>query len=127
MSLVAKWNQPALYAQLTALPWNRVATRARTRDRGHGRVETRNVKATEVRAGIDFPHALQAVQITRRRSVNGGPTTTEAVHAITSLPTHQASPALLADLTRDHWSVEVRHEVALSESANRTGGSEIDS
>ncbi|MCM3885210.1 ISAs1 family transposase [Frankia sp. R82] len=106
--LVAKANQPALYAQLTALPWNRVATRVRTRDRGHGRVETRTVKATELRAGINFPHAVQAIQITRRRSLNGGPTTTETIHAITSLPTHQASPVLLADLARDHWSVENR-------------------
>jgi predicted transposase YbfD/YdcC len=136
--LVAKANQPGLSAQLTALPWTKVPTRTRTRsrDRGHGRVETRMVKATEVRAGIDFPHAIQAVQITRRRSVAGKPAQTETVHAITSLPTHHASPALLADLARGHWSIENRlhwvrdltydedHHRARTGNAPRTGSSE---
>ncbi|CAO5226524.1 ISAs1 family transposase [Frankia sp. AgKG'84/4] len=106
--LVAKANQPGLSAQLAALPWTKVRTRARSHDRGHGRVETRVLKTTEVRAGIGFPHAVQAIQIIRRRAVAGRPADTQTVYAITSLPTHQASPALLADLARDHWSVENR-------------------
>lgn len=62
------------------------------------------MKATEVRAGLRFPHA---VQITcQRRPHTGGPTETETVRAVTSLPIHQASPAQLADLARDHWTVE---------------------
>jgi len=107
--LIAKANQPTLQAQLTALPWTQVPTRARSRDRGHGRAETRTVKATELRAGLDFPRAIQAIQITRRRRpLTGGPAQTQPVHAIMSLPTHQASPALLADLTRGHWAIENR-------------------
>jgi predicted transposase YbfD/YdcC len=107
--LTVKANQPTLYAQLTALPWHRVKTTARSADRGHGRRERRTVKATEVRAGLLFPHAVQAVQITRRRRpLAGGPDQNEVVYLVTSLPTHQASPALLATLAREHWLVENR-------------------
>jgi predicted transposase YbfD/YdcC len=105
---VVKSNQPAPSARLAALPWTKVRTAARSRGRGHGRAETRVVKATEVRTGLGFPHATQAVQITRRRALAGGPARTETIHAVTSLPTHQASPALLADLARGHWAIENR-------------------
>ncbi|MDT3445603.1 MULTISPECIES: ISAs1 family transposase, partial [unclassified Pseudofrankia] len=92
---IVKANRPTLAAQPTALPWTKARTACRTTNRGHGRAERRTVKATEVRAGIDFPHAAQAIQITRRRGpLTGGQTTTETIHAVTSLPTHQASPAL---------------------------------
>ncbi|WP_311445630.1 ISAs1 family transposase [Frankia nepalensis] len=105
--LIVKANRPTLHARLAALPWTKVRTVSRTTSRGHGRLERRTVKATEIRAGIDFPHALQAIQITRRRQpLTGGPATTQTVHAVTSLPTHQASPALLAALARGHWTVE---------------------
>lgn len=107
--LTAKANQPRLYAQLAALPWHQVKTAARTTERGHGRLERRTVKATEVRAGLLFPHAVQAVQITRRRQpLTGGPAETEVVYLVTSLPTHQASPTLLAAFARRHWLVENR-------------------
>ncbi|ONH21894.1 ISAs1 family transposase [Pseudofrankia asymbiotica] len=105
--LIVKGNQPTLAAQLTALPWSQVRTAARTTSRGHGRAERRTVKATEIRAGIGFPHAVQAIQITRHRQpLAGGPAQTETIHAVTSLPTHQASPALLAEIARGHWTVE---------------------
>ena len=107
--LTVKTNQPTLYAQLAALPWRRVTTAARGVERGHGRLERRTVKATEVRAGLLFPHAVQAVQVTRRRQpLAGTPATTEVVYLVTSLPTHQASPALLATFAREHWLVENR-------------------
>ncbi|ESZ99616.1 transposase, partial [Frankia sp. CcI6] len=107
--LTVKANQPALYAQLAALPWRRVKTAARTVERGHGRRERRTVKTTEVRAGLLFPHAVQAVQVTRRRQpLADGPATTEIVYLVTSLPTHQASPTLLATYAREHWLVENR-------------------
>ncbi|WP_368862435.1 ISAs1 family transposase [Frankia sp. Mgl5] len=107
--LTVKANQPSLYAQLAALPWGQVKTTARTVERGHGRRERRTVKATEVRAGLLFPHAVQAVRITRRRQpLTGGPAETEVAYLITSVATHQASPTQLAALTRDHWLVENR-------------------
>ncbi len=108
-ALTVKANQPSLYAQLTALPWGQVRTTARTVERGHGRCERRTVKATEVRAGLLFPHAVQAVRITRRRQpLTDGPAETEVACLVTSLPTHQASPTRLAAMVREHWHVENR-------------------
>ncbi|WP_261565671.1 ISAs1 family transposase [Frankia gtarii] len=107
--LTVKANQPTLYAQLAALPWHRVKTAARSVERGHDRLERRTVKATEVRAGLLFPHAVQAVQVTRRRQPpTRGPAETKVVYLVTSLPTHQASPAPLATFAREHWFVENR-------------------
>ncbi len=37
------------------------------REHGHGRAERRTLKIAPVAAGLAFPHAAQAIQITRRR------------------------------------------------------------
>ncbi|WP_230202908.1 hypothetical protein [Parafrankia discariae] len=67
------------------------------------------MKATEVRAGLLFPHAVQAVRITRRcQPLAGGPTETEIAYLVTSVATHQASPIRLATFAREHWHVENR-------------------
>lgn len=39
----------------------------------------------------------------------------ETVYGITSLTTWQANPADVLAFNRGHWSIEVRHEVALCE------------
>ncbi|KDA40803.1 transposase, partial [Frankia sp. BMG5.23] len=44
----------------------------------------------------------------RRQPLADGPATTEIVYLVTSLPTHQASPTLLATYAREHWLVENR-------------------
>jgi hypothetical protein len=41
------------------------------RERGHGRTERRTLKVISVTAGLAFPHAAQAIQITRRRKLKG--------------------------------------------------------
>lgn len=68
--LTVKANQPTLFAQLSALPWGQVPLADRRRERGHGRDEIRRLKVTGL-AGpgreLLFPHAAQALQITRRR------------------------------------------------------------
>jgi hypothetical protein len=66
-----KANQPTLFAHLKTLPWAQIPAGDRTRDRGHGRRETRTVKAVTLATpgGIDFPHAEQAVRITRTRTI----------------------------------------------------------
>jgi hypothetical protein len=91
--LTVKGNQPTLLSQLKALPWKQVPVGARTRDRAHGRAETRTVKVVCVRAGIGFPHAAQAVQVVRRRRTRTGTWRTETAYAVTSLaPTRPAPP-----------------------------------
>jgi hypothetical protein len=66
------------------------------------------LKILSVSAGIEFPHAAQAIQIRRRRRRLDEPRrfTTETVYAITDLQAHQAEPWQLADWIRGHWSIE---------------------
>jgi predicted transposase YbfD/YdcC len=104
--LTVKGNQPTLLSQLKALPWKQGPVGARTRDRAHGRAETRTVTAVSVRAGIGFPHPAQAVQVVRRQRTRTGTWRTETAYALTSLAAHQASPADLGDAVRGHWQVE---------------------
>jgi predicted transposase YbfD/YdcC len=106
--LTVKGNQPGLLHQLTTLPWHLVPIADRDTTRGHGRREIRSVKLLSVAAGIEFPHAAQAIQIRRRRRRLDQPRrfTTEIVYAITDLQAHQAKPAQLADWIRGHWSIE---------------------
>jgi hypothetical protein len=68
------------------------------------------VKVTAVAAGLQFPHAAQALQVVRRRRpLNGGHRwSTETIYAITSRDATQASPADLADIIRGHWTIEDR-------------------
>jgi predicted transposase YbfD/YdcC len=104
--LVVKANQPRLLARCASLPWHRVPVADRTRDRGHGRVELRSLKAVSVRH-FGFPHAAQVLQVTRkRRDLHTDRWQTVTVYAITSLPFEQAHPARLADLLRGHWTIE---------------------
>jgi predicted transposase YbfD/YdcC len=65
--LTVKGNQPSLYRQLAGLPWRAVPDATRADDRGHGRCEIRTLKILTIAAGIDFPHATQALKIRRRR------------------------------------------------------------
>jgi predicted transposase YbfD/YdcC len=77
-----------------------------TRDRAHGRVELRTLKAVTV-DNFGFPHAAQVVQVTRKvRDLRARRRRTVTVYAITSLTFAQASPARLADLIRGHWAIE---------------------
>jgi predicted transposase YbfD/YdcC len=124
--LMVKANQPVLHQQLKALPWREVPVADHTRDRGHGRAETRRLQVTTV-TGLDFPHASQALRITRRvRPVAGRRWRTVVVYAVTSLTAAQASPARLADYVRGHWGIEALHhirDVTFAEDASqvRTG------
>ncbi|MER5456602.1 ISAs1 family transposase [Micromonospora sp. NPDC002389] len=106
--LTVKANHPRLHAQLAGLPWQAVPDTARDTDRGHGRREIRTLKILTVSTGIDFPHAVQALQVRRRRHRLDQPKrfTTETVYAITDLRVHQAKPAQLAGWIRNHWSIE---------------------
>ena len=53
---IVKRNQPLLHAQVRALPWRQVPAGAPARETGHGRAETRTLKAAHV-SHLDFPHA----------------------------------------------------------------------
>ena len=108
---VVKRNQPLLHTQVRALPWRQVPAGSTARERGHGRTETRTLKAAHVSA-LDFPHARQAIKITRRRQDTAtGKVSRESVYAVTSLTSADATAQDLARLVREHWSIEAHHHV----------------
>jgi predicted transposase YbfD/YdcC len=124
--LLVKANQPSLHHQLTTLPWRNIPVLDYTRDRGHHRVELRRLQVTTV-AGLDFPHATQAIRLTRQiRPLRSRRWRTMRVYAVTNLTAAQASPARLADWIRGHWGIEALHhlrDVTFAEDASqvRTG------
>jgi predicted transposase YbfD/YdcC len=90
--LVVKANQPTLRAQFVGLPWRTIPVMDRARDHGHGRVEIRTLKVATV-AGLCFPHAAQAIQVTRRvRQASSRRWRIVTVYAVTSLTIYQAAP-----------------------------------
>jgi predicted transposase YbfD/YdcC len=107
--LTVKGNQPALHRQLKALPWKQVPSAHTSAGRAHGRIEQRTVKVVTVATGIVFPHARQAIQITRKtRRPKSMKWTIEVAYAVTSLTAEQATTAELADWVRGHWAIENR-------------------
>ena len=109
---IVKRNQPLLHAQIKALPWRQVPGGGCTREAGHGRAETRTLKAAHV-SHLKLPGARQAIKITRwRQHTATGTTTRQTVYAITSLTSAHASAQDLARLVREHWSHEAHHHVS---------------
>jgi predicted transposase YbfD/YdcC len=64
-------------------------------------------RLTAVARGLAFPHAAQAIQIVRRRTVKGK-RSAETCCAVTSLTFTQATCAELAAIIRGHWGIEDR-------------------
>ncbi len=61
---------------------------------------------------LDFPHAAQAIRITRRvRDQKTKKWRTVTVYAVTSLTAVQAGPAELASHIRGHWHIEALHHI----------------
>jgi predicted transposase YbfD/YdcC len=110
--LTVKGNQPRLRCQLAGLPWRQVEPAHRSAGTAHGRREIRTLKVVTIAAGIEFPHAKQAVQITRKtrpvsaRTGKRGRWHSETVYAVTDLGPHQARPDELATWIRGHWQIE---------------------
>ena len=125
-----KQNQPLLHARIRDLPWRQVPAGSITRGTGHGRAETRTVKAAHV-SRLDFPHSRQAIKITRWRKDTGtGRATRQTIYAVTSLTSADATTGDLARLVREHWSIEAHHhvrDVTFGEdaSASRTGSGPV--
>ncbi|WP_329538410.1 ISAs1 family transposase (plasmid) [Streptomyces sp. NBC_01450] len=110
--LVVKGNQKKLRKQLKKLPWRQIPLQDRTTTTGHGRREIRRLKVCTVQPGLLFPHAVQAIEIKRRRvNRRTGKVQTKTVYAVTNLSPGQANPSQLAELMQNHWSVEALHHV----------------
>jgi predicted transposase YbfD/YdcC len=106
---VVKNNQPLLHARVKALPWRQIPVASSARDTGHGRIETRTLKTAHA-GRLDFPHARQAIKITRRRQDTAtGKATRETTYAVTSLTSARVTGPDLARLVREHWTIEAHH------------------
>ena len=87
---------------------------AQTNDKGHGRMESRQIwvsDETRLYDCIDFPHVLQVFKVKRMVSSveRGTPKQREeVVYGVTSLPPEEASPKRLLELIRGHWEIENR-------------------
>ncbi len=91
-------------------PWTSTPCRP-TPDHAKPKPQTAKHEVTTV-AGLDFPHATQAIRITRKvRSLHRRRWRTVTVYAVTSLTAAQAHPARLADWIRGHWGIEALHHI----------------
>ena len=107
-------------------PGGRCRAGSTTRETGHGRIETRTLKAAHV-SGLDFPWARQAIKITRwRKDTATGKVSRETAYAVTSLTSADSTAQGLGRLVREHWSIEAHHHIRDTTfredtSASRTG------
>src|SRR6266566_4277296 len=113
--LIAKGNQPTLRDDLRLFfseppadcqDWRT----ARTVDKGHGRLEIRElVESHELNEflGGQWAGVAQVFRLTRT-VIEDGKTRTEVVYVITSLSPARASAARLLQLIREHWTIENR-------------------
>ena len=77
-------------------------------DKGHGRIEWRQLEATAALTGyLTWPGAAQVCRIERRRRIRGEESV-EVVHAITSLSPERADAARLLELARAHRGITNR-------------------
>ena len=75
-------------------------------EKGHGRIETRTIRATELSAAyLGWDGARQVFEIVRTRE-KGLRMTREVVYGITSLSSNRAPAAKLLYYTRRHWAIE---------------------
>ncbi len=94
--------------------------RGRTLDKGHGRMEEREIwVSSDLKGYSDWPHLEQVFQL-KCRVVDGLGQISEGVHyGVTSLPRTAASPQRLLQMVRSHWGIENglhhRRDVSLAE------------
>ena len=113
--LEASGNQPSLHDDLLLFfreppadcrDWRK----ARSVDKGHGRLEIRELVATRELNDFLAGHwagVAQVFQLTRTVEENGR-TRTEVVYGITSLSPADTSAARLLELVREDWAIENR-------------------
>lgn len=120
--LIVKENQPTLLADIVQLftpltPEEMARTGVhtvqplpietyRTVEKGHGRLEERQIRVSGELAGYSsWPYLIQVFEYTRKWTAKGI-TKQQVRHGISSLPKQVSEPKQLAALKRGHWQVE---------------------
>lgn len=82
--------------------------KAKTIDKGHGRVEQREITVSGMMKGyLHWPHIEQVFKLEREvLEVKSGKSRHEIVYGLTSLTGEQATAARLMELARGHWGIE---------------------
>jgi predicted transposase YbfD/YdcC len=107
---MVKDNQPNLFAALDQLDWPSVPIGHTSLDRGHGRIETRTIQVQPAPPDLPFPHTSQVFLVERGvTDLRGRSLSNVAIFGVTSLDTHRADPAALAQLVRGQWGIESLH------------------
>jgi len=114
-----KANQPALREEIEAVftieegktNLKAMATdfsQAKTVDKGHGRIEQRQITVTSMLAGhSDWPNLQQVFKLDREvEELSTGKRREETVYGVTSLTREQANATRLMELIRGHWGIE---------------------
>ena len=102
-----KDNQPGLLAACRAIDDESFSAAATDTCRGHGRIETREVRVADVPEGLDFPHATQVIVVYRERAgLDDQMISAETSYYITSAAGSDAGPAELGTHVRGHWGIE---------------------
>ena len=96
---------------------------ARTVEKGHGRLEERDLTASCLLAEYhDWPYLAQVVRVERTRTTKLK-VEHEVVYGITSLPSAVADADRLLRISRAHWRIEnglhYRRDVTLQEDASQ--------
>jgi len=131
--LIAKDNQPTLHEDIADLFEDRTPDRRRwkqaeTWDKGHGRLEHRQITCSPDRNSWfakDWEGIEQVFRLERTtRLLKTNQTRHEVVYGLSSLSMRQAPPARMLSLIRDHWAIEnklhYRRDGSLGEDACQT-------
>ena len=79
---------------------------AKTVEKSHGRIETRELKSAMMLQGfLQWPGVQQIFHIHRERTI-GSKHSTEDVYGITSLSPNTADAVRLLEISRSHWGIE---------------------
>ncbi len=116
---LVKDNQPTLRAAIELLftaddrtvEGGRVANdfrTARSVDKGHGRLETRQITiSSELKGYVDWPGLEQVFRLERRRrDLRTGKVEQEVVYGLTSLSLRRAKAGRVLELSRAYWGIE---------------------
>jgi predicted transposase YbfD/YdcC len=111
--MIVKENQPTLRADIAVVFDDPVllvgtSTTATTHNRGHGRVERRDLTLTTALAAyLTWPGQQQVFQVVRARTNRRtGEVSGEIAFGITSLPPARADAAFVLARLRNHWIIE---------------------